>query len=796
MENFVRHFSAITMKDVATVGGKSASLGEMTHHLAPMGINIPDGFATTAFAYWTFLDYNNLWEPLTQLMRELDRRNFSNLRETGAAARKMILRGEIPAILVKAVKDAYVGMCVNEPAAVAVRSSATAEDMPYASFAGQHESFLNVRGEDAVIDALLHCYASLYTDRAIKYREDNGIIHEKVALCTCIQQMVRADLACSGVGFTLDPESGFRNVVHLSGSWGLGENVVQGTVDPDEFYVFKPALSWGKQAIVSKKTGRKQFTMIYAEGADRTVNIDTPEQQQVRQVLTDKEIAQLAAWGVLIETHYKCPMDFEWAKDGIDGKLFIVQARPETVHSRKTAEKSYEYHLKKKGKVLAEGQAVGAMIATGIARVLQSPAEGHQLAEGEIIIARTTTPDWDPLLRKAAAIVTDAGGRTSHAAIVAREQHVPAIVGCVNATAEIRTGMQITVCCAEGKTGIVYEGALPYETTTVDFTDMETPAHVSPMLIMSDPGQAFKLSAYPVAGVGLLRMEFMITHTIGIHPMALIRYPDLPDESVRTQIDKLTAGYPDKAQFFVDRLAQGIGTIAAAFHPREVILRMSDFKTNEYAQLLGGQQFEVAEENPMLGFRGASRYYHPAYRPAFALECAAVRRVREDMGLTNVKVMIPFCRTVEEGKKVLAVMQECGLKRGDNGLEVYVMAEIPSNVLLAEKFAGIFDGFSIGSNDLTQLTLGIDRDAAMVAGLFNEEDPAVEVMLKHVIKKANKMKRHIGLCGQAASDLPAFAGLLVRSGINSISFNPDAALKGIHNIVEAEQRLSKDLLLL
>ncbi|SFM71175.1 phosphoenolpyruvate synthase [Chitinophaga sp. YR627] len=796
MEGFIKRLSEVNMKDVAIVGGKSASLGEMMHYLVPMGINIPDGFATTAFAYWTFLDYNNLWEPLAALMMKLDRQNFSNLKVIGAAAREMILKADVPEIVVREVKEAYERMCFLQPVAVAVRSSATAEDMPFASFAGQHESFLNVTGHDAVVDALLHCYSSLYTDRAIKYREDNGIVHEKVALCACIQQMVRADLACSGVGFTLDPESGFRDIILISGCWGLGENIVQGNVDPDEFCVFKPGLLRGKYAILSKKAGAKQLTMIYRAASGETMNVTTPDEQRSRLTLTDEELQQLARWALLIEQHYKCPMDFEWAKDGTDGRLFIVQARPETVHSQKAGTKEYECRLLEKGAVLAEGQAVGTMIATGTARVLNSPEEGGQLENGEIIITRTTTPDWDPLLKKAAAIVTDAGGRTSHAAIVAREQGVPAIVGCGNATTVIKTGMKITVSCAEGKTGVIYEGALRYEKTASGITDIELPEKVKPMLIMSDPGQAFKLSALPVAGVGLLRMEFMITHTIGIHPMALIRYPDLKDTAVMTRIGELTAGYADKKQFFVEKLSQGISTIAAAFYPREVILRMSDFKTNEYAQLLGGIEFEPREENPMLGFRGASRYYHPAYSPAFALECAAVRFVRERMGLTNVKVMIPFCRTVAEGESVLSAMATYGLKRGDNGLEVYVMAELPSNVMQADKFALLFDGFSIGSNDLTQLTLGIDRDSAMISGLFNEEDPAVEAMLSHMIKRANKSRRHIGLCGQAASDLPAFADLLVRAGINSISFNADAVLKGIKNIVAAENSLKRHLILL
>lgn len=792
MDALTKSFSDISMQDVAIVGGKNASMGEMMKHLSPLGINIPDGFATTAFAYWTFLDFNNLWEPLEKLMMDLDRHQFRNLKATGAAARKLILNAEIPDFIVKAINDEYFKLCKNGPASVAVRSSATAEDMPYASFAGQHESFLNVKGEESVVDAVLHCYSSLYTDRAIKYREDNGIEHHKVALCACIQKMVRSDLASSGVGFTLEPESGFRDLVLISGTWGLGENIVQGSIEPDEYYIFKPTLEQGKQAIIQKRIGSKQLTMKYSDGTGEIVNLRTPDELRRQAVLTDAEVLQLARWAVLIEKHYKCPMDIEWAKDGLDGKLYMVQARPETVHSRKTGHEEFEYHLKEKGKVLSQGQAIGSMVVSGIARVLASPAEGDKLEKGEIIVTRTTSPDWDPLLKKAGAIITDSGGRTSHAAIVAREQNVPAIVGCGNATGMIKTGMTITVACSEGKEGVVYDGAIPYEKVKVDFSNIVHPEKVKPMLIMSDPGQAFKLSAYPAEGVGLLRMEFIITHTIGIHPMALVRYPVLKDDIAKKRIDEQTNGFDDKTRFFVERLSQGLATIAAAFYPREVIVRMSDFKTNEYAALLGGKEFEPEEENPMLGFRGASRYYHPAYREAFGLECAAIKTVRDDMGLTNVKVMIPFCRTVAEGKNVLAVMAESGLKRGENGLEVYVMAEIPSNVLLAEKFATIFDGFSIGSNDLTQLTLGIDRDSNLVAGLFSEEDAAVESLLSEVIEKAIKCKKPVGLCGQAPSDLPAFTAFLVRNGISSISFNPDALLRGIDNIVQAENSLKKD----
>ncbi|MVT08728.1 phosphoenolpyruvate synthase [Chitinophaga tropicalis] len=789
MEPFVKNFNDISIKDVATVGGKNASIGEMINCLSGSGINIPGGFAITAFAWWTFLDFNNLWEPLEKLMSELDRRQFSNLKDIGAAARKIVLGAEIPAMIRNAIKEEYVKMATDRPAAVAVRSSATAEDMPYASFAGQHESFLNIRDEDAVVDAVHRCYSSLFTDRAIKYREDNGIEHKKVALCTCIQKMVRSDLACSGVAFTLEPESGFRDVILLSGSWGLGENIVQGSVEPDEFCIFKPALRAGKQAIIQKKIGLKHLTMNYSNETGEIINMPTPDSLRSRQVLDDQEILQLAGYCLAIEEHYKCPMDIEWAKDGLDGKMYIVQARPETVHSRKVRHEQYEYRLLEKGRLLVSGQAIGTKVATGVVRVLNSPAAAGELKQGEIIVTRSTSPDWDPVLKKAGAIITDTGGRTSHAAIVAREQDVPAIVGCSGATAKLQTGMQITVDCSEGKTGYVYEGALPFEKIETDLSCITMPSGVKPLLIMSDPGKAFKLAAYPSAGVGLLRMEFIITHTIGIHPMALLNYSRLADETTRKTISRLTQQFTDKTRFFVERLSQGIATIAAAFYPREVIVRTSDFKTNEYASLLGGKEFEPLEENPMLGFRGASRYYHPAYKEAFGLECAAIREVRENMGLVNVKVMIPFCRTVAEGKKVLSVMEEYGLERGRNELEVYAMAEIPSNVLQAEQFAEIFDGFSIGSNDLTQLTLGIDRDSRLVSGLFSEEDPAVKSMLSLMLKKAKKAHRPVGLCGQAPSDIPGFAAFLVNRGITSIAFNPDALLKGIKNINEAEQEL-------
>lgn len=789
MDHFIRDFSTVRLSDVAIVGGKNASLGEMTTALADKGIRVPAGFATTAAAFWAFMDANALRDPLATLMQQLDRSSFSNLAEIGAAARKLMQNAALPDKLKTEIVAAYHRLKKEGDLAVAVRSSATAEDMPEASFAGQHESYLNISGEQAVLLAVHRCFTSLYTDRAIKYREDNGFEHGKIALSAGVQEMVQTDNGCSGVGFTLEPESGFRDVILLSGIWGLGENIVQGKVMPDDFYVFKPTLRAGKNAILQKKLGDKAWTLCMDDtpGATSTViNKPTKEEDRRRFVLNDEEVLKLASWALEIETHYHCPMDIEWAKDGTSGELFLLQARPETVHSRKTMASQQQYLLKEKGPVLVKGDAVGEKVATGTARLLDSPVEAEKLQEGDIVITGNTSPDWDPVLKKVAAIVTDSGGRTSHAAIVARELGVPAIVGAVGATAAVRDGEVITVSCCEGKTGYVYAGKLDYEKKEITLSDITMPESTEASLIISDPDQAFRLSFYPNDGVGLLRMEFIITHAVRIHPMALVHFDQLKDEREKSMIAALTGQYADKQQFFIDKLSQGIATIAAAFYPKDVIVRMSDFKTNEYAQLLGGKDFEPLEENPMLGFRGASRYYNPLYREGFGLECAAIKKVREEMGLTNVKVMIPFCRTVAEGKKVLSVMAAYGLSRAA-GLEVYVMAEIPSNVLEAEAFAEIFDGFSIGSNDLTQLTLGLDRDSALVADLFSEEDPAPKKMIAMMIQAARKAGVRIGLCGQAPSDFPDFATFLVKEGINSISFNPDALINGITNIREAEK---------
>lgn len=790
MSVLIKKFNETSIADVAAVGGKNASLGEMFTQLSAKGIKVPDGFATTADAFWHFLDENNIREELIKLLQTLDRKIFSNLKEISIQAMKLILSAKMPADTANAISTSYKSLCGENELEVAVRSSATAEDLPQASFAGQHESFLNIKGESKLLEAVQKCFASLYTARAIKYREDKGFAHEKVALSVGIQKMVRSDKACSGVGFTLEPESGFRDVIHLSGVWGLGENIVQGTVTPDEFLIFKPTLLLGKNAILQKKLGDKHLTMIYGSDEKKPViNIDTIKEKRENFVLGDAEITMLATWALLIEQHYQKPMDIEWAKDGITNELFIIQARPETVHSQKNPMQVLEFKLLEKGKPLAEGEAIGSKVATGIARILHSPADGSKLKKGEIVVTDLTSPDWDPILKNAVAIITNKGGRTSHASIVARELGVPAIVGTGDATENIKDGELITVSCCEGKTGFVYEGKIKYSTTELDFANVHLPETTNVMLIVADPEKAFKFSFYPNDGVGLMRIEFIITHTIQIHPMALIKFNELKDNEVKQKIELLTHHYPDKQKYFVDKLAQGVATIAAAFYPKDVIVRMSDFKTNEYANLLGGKDFEPGEENPMLGFRGASRYYNDLYKEGFHLECEAIRVVRDEMGLTNVKVMIPFCRTLEEGNKVIAVMKRFGLEQGVNNLEIYVMAEIPNNVLLAEEFAKIFDGFSIGSNDLTQLTLGIDRDSSIIADIFSEQDAGVKKIIAEMIHKAKHAGEKIGLCGQAPSDFPQFAQFLVEQGIDSISFNPDALMKGIENINEAEVNL-------
>lgn len=790
METLIKKFEELRIEDIAQVGGKNASLGEMFNEMVAEGIQVPNGFATTAHAFQVFLKENKIEDKLVLLLKNLDRKQFSNLSEIGDQARQLILSGKFSKSFSEAVIAAYKELSNEENLAVAVRSSATAEDLPEASFAGQHDTFLNISGAEALLKYIKECFASLYTDRAIKYREDKGFAHNTIALSVGVQKMVRADVGCSGVGFTLEPESGFKNIIHLSGVWGLGENIVQGTINPDEFYIFKPTLELGKNAIIEKKLGDKALTMIYTQsnGHSATINVPTDRLKQTQFVLNDEEITQLAKWALAIENHYKKPMDIEWAKDGLTQELFIIQARPETVHHPLNKNSITAFFLKEKSKVLVTGNAIGSKIAVGIARILVDPQNATTLNKGDIIVTDTTSPDWDPLLKKAGGIVTNRGGRTSHAAIVARELGVAAVVGSNAATENIKDGQQITISCAEGKTGYVFEGALAYTEKQIDFSNITMPK-TEAKLILSDPQQAFQYSFYPNNGVGLLRMEFIIAHNIKIHPMALVNFDELKNVSEKEVIANITKLYKDKSQYFIEKLSEGIAAIAAAFYPKEVIVRMSDFKTNEYANLIGGKQFEPQEENPMLGFRGAARYYSPLYQQGFELECKAIKKVRDEMGLTNVKIMIPFCRTLEEANMVITLMKTIELQRGKNNLEIYMMVEIPSNVIIAEKFAEYFDGFSIGSNDLTQLTLGIDRDSQIMADTFNENDPAVQKLIAMAIKKANAAGIKIGLCGQAPSDFPEFASFLIQNGINSISYNPDALLKGIENMVAAEKML-------
>ncbi|WP_341835668.1 phosphoenolpyruvate synthase [Chitinophaga pollutisoli] len=789
MENYILDFSEIRLANLPEVGGKNASLGEMTVALSGQGIRVPAGFALTTDAFRAFLDFNGLWDCF-QLLQQLDRKEYSNLHQIGSAIRGKMLSGVMPPAVDGQLRKAYRAMDSKGQQAVAVRSSATAEDLPSASFAGQHDSFLHICGEAALLDAVRRCFASLFTDRAIKYREERGIAHRSVAISVGIQQMVDAGSGCSGVIFTIEPESGNREIILVTGVWGLGENIVQGTVEPDEYYLFKPALQLNKRAIFQSKTGRKETTLVHS-AAGGLEHIPTPEDRRKQAVLDPVAIRQLAQWALAIEKHYGCPMDIEWAQDGNSGERYILQARPETVHTIAGGYAGKTYQLTAKSKVLVQGEAVGNQIASGKARLLTSPLNADSLQPGDIIVTANTTPDWDPLLKKAGGIVTNSGGRTSHAAIVARETGVPAIVGTGNATSIIADGAPITVSCSEGKTGTVYEGILPFETISNKEEQGQMPERTRLMLILSDPDQAFRLATQPNAGVGLLRMEFIITHAVKIHPMALVRFQEIDDPKVKAQIEQLTCGFEDKTSYFIAQLASGIATVAAAFYPREVIVRMSDFKTNEYAQLIGGQKFEPKEENPMLGFRGASRYYHPLYREGFGLECRAIKMVRDEMGFTNVKTMIPFCRTVGEGRKVLDVMRSFGLERSVNGLEVYVMAEIPSNVIDAERFAEIFDGFSIGSNDLTQLVLGIDRDSAILSGEYSEEDFACKTMIAQMIRSANEAGVPVGFCGQAPSDLPGYASFLVANGITSISFTPDAFNHGRKMVYEAELKMKR-----
>jgi pyruvate,water dikinase len=793
---YIRWFEEIGIEDVPVVGGKNASLGEMTRELAPQGIRVPNGFAITAEAYWYLLRASENEQRIKQILSDLDTGDATNLRQRGSAVRHAMMAAALPQDLQHSIVSAYreLSKGADGPVDVAVRSSATAEDLPDASFAGQQETYLNVQGDAALLESCKRCFASLFTDRAISYRQDKGFDHLKVGLSIGIQRMVRSDLASSGVMFSIDTETGFSDVVLINAAYGLGENVVQGTVNPDEYYVFKPTLKLGFRPILQKIVGSKEFKLVYDIGGGKMVkNVPVVADERLRFAITDDEILTLARWACLIEDHYSrkrgqyTPMDIEWAKDGRTGEIFIVQARPETVQSQKQIDTLEIYRLLEKGQLLVQGRSVGEKIAHGPVRIVDSAKNLHQVQNGDVLVTDKTDPDWEPTMKKAAAIVTNRGGRTCHAAIVSRELGLPAIVGTENGTERLEAGQPVTVSCAEGETGFVYKNYLKFDVERTNLRELPRP-RTKVMMNVGNPEEALHLSFMPNDGVGLAREEFIITTYIKIHPLALLEFDRLEDRALKTQIEQLTAGYTDKAQFFVEKLAQGVAIIAAAFYPKDVIVRLSDFKTNEYANLIGGKAYEPVEENPMIGFRGASRYYDPRYQAGFALECRAMKKVRDEMGLTNVKLMIPFCRTVEEGKRVIAEMGKHGLRRGENRLEVYVMCEIPSNVILADEFADIFDGFSIGSNDLTQLVLGVDRDSEIVAHVFDERNPAVKNMIASVIRSAKAKGRKIGICGQAPSDYPEFAAFLVECGIDSISLNPDAVLKTTLTILEMETR--------
>ncbi|MDD5110106.1 MAG: phosphoenolpyruvate synthase [Patescibacteria group bacterium] len=790
---FIRWFSTLGINDVPLVGGKNASLGEMYQKLTSKGVAVPNGFAITAPAYFHLLDAAGIRKEIRQILSDLNTHDLRNLQARGRAVRHAILSAEIPQDLVQMITDAYAKLEkeYGKNVDVAVRSSATAEDLPDASFAGQQETYLNICGVEALMVACKKCFASLFTDRAISYRTDKKFDHFKVGLSIGVQKMVRSDLASSGVMFSIDTESGFRDAVLINASYGLGENIVQGSVNPDEYYVHKPTLKKGFSPIIGKALGGKKIKMIYGKTKGQaTKNIPTTPAERQRFAISDKEVLELARWACIVEDHYQKPMDMEWAKDGRTGKLFMVQARPETVQSRRNANVLEEYVLTGTGKVLTTGVPVGSRIGVGAARVIRNVSGIHQFKAGEVLVTEMTDPDWEPIMKIASGIVTERGGRTCHAAIVSRELGIPCIVGTNDATKKVKSGNPVTVSCAEGTVGKVYAGKLAFNVKRTDLEHIARPK-TKIMMNVGSPDIAFESSLIPNDGVGLAREEFIINDHIKIHPNALLNYTKLKDRTVKRKIDALTAGYPDKVQFYVDKLAEGVARICGAFYPNDVIVRFSDFKTNEYANLIGGAAYEPAESNPMIGWRGASRYYSPKFKAAFALECKAIRKVREEMGLVNCKVMIPFCRTIAEGNQVLSVMEENGLKRGDKGLEVYVMCEIPSNVVLAEEFSKIFDGFSIGSNDLTQLTLGVDRDSELVAHVYDERNAAVKTLVAQVIRVAKKNGKKIGICGQAPSDFPDFAEFLVEEGIDSVSLNPDTVVKTTLAILKTEEKLKR-----
>ena len=798
--NYIRWFNELTLDDVPLVGGKNASLGEMYRELTPQGIQIPNGFAVTAEAYRYLLEQAGAWQQLHQALDDLNPEDVGDLARRALKAREIIYAAPFPADLEDQILKAYAKLHLQygDTMSVAVRSSATAEDLPTASFAGQQDTFLNIRGELALLEACKRCFASLFTDRAIHYRVDQGFDHFKLALSIGIMKMVRSDLNASGVMFSLDTESGFSDVVFITGAYGLGENVVQGAVDPDEFYVHKPTFEQGHRAVLKRTLGSKKIKMIYSEGRTRepTRNIVTSATERNHFCLTDQDVLTLADYAIKIEKHYSAkarqakPMDMEWAKDGLDGILYIVQARPETVVSQLSGMILEQYVLKSQATPVVTGHSVGSKIATGNARIIENVSQLGSFKAGDVLVADITTPDWEPVMKIASAIVTNRGGRTCHAAIISRELGVPAVVGCDNATTTLKNNSPVTVSCAEGDNGKVYDGILDFEIQTTDLAGLKRPK-TKIMLNLGNPELAFKTSFLPNDGVGLARMEFIITEYIKAHPMALIHPERVQDANEQEQLNELTRHHEKPEDFFIQRLSEGVGTIAAAFYPKPVVVRMSDFKTNEYATLLGGRWFEFNEPNPMIGFRGASRYTHPAYAEGFALECAAMKRVRDDMGLTNVILMIPFCRRVNEAKKVLEYMAQLGLTRGENGLEIYVMCEIPNNVISIDAFSEHFDGFSIGSNDLTQLTLGVDRDSAIIAEDFDERDPGVKEMIRLAVEGSKRNGKHCGLCGQAPSDYPEMAEFLVEIGIGSMSLNPDTVLQTTQLVLETEKRLGR-----
>ncbi|WP_456392341.1 phosphoenolpyruvate synthase [Nitratifractor sp.] len=804
MSSFVKWFEEIGIEDVPEVGGKNASLGEMYRNLTQEGVRVPHGFAVTATAYRYVLEQNGLEEKLHAILDGLDYDDVAALQSAGKACRKLIQNAQIPEDLRREILAGYAKLKeeYGEELSLAVRSSATAEDSPEASFAGQNDTYLNIWGEEPLMDAYLRCLASNFTDRSLHYKYDNGFDWSKVYLSVVVMKMVRSDLGASGVMFSLDTETGFKDVVFINAAWGLGENVVQGTIDPDSFYVHKPTYEQGYRAVLKRRLGKKEKKMVFTDtlntdniAVEYTKNIDTTPEERSRFCISDEDVMVLADYAIKVEKHYSQkaghhkPMDMEWAKDGSDGHLYMVQARPETVESQKKGTTLEIYRLKERGKVLVTGRAVGTKIGTGKVHVIRSLDELDSFKAGEVLVADTTTPDWEPVMKIASAIVTNRGGRTCHAAIVSRELGIPAVVGADNATEVLKDGMEVTVSCAEGETGFVYEGKLPFEIVKTDLSTLPKPK-TEIMMNLGNPDQAFSLASLPVDGIGLARMEFIINEYIKAHPMAL-KHPEKVDDATRKELENLAQAYESLTEFFVKTLSEGVATIAAAVYPKPCVVRMSDFKSNEYATLLGGKFFEPEEDNPMIGFRGAARYAHPAYEEGFALECAAMKRAREVIGMENIILMIPFCRRVEEGEKVVETMAKYGLRKGEKGLKIYVMCEIPNNVIQIDAFSRVFDGFSIGSNDLTQLTLGVDRDSEIVAFDYDERDPGVLEMIRLAVEGCRRNERHSGICGQAPSDYPEVAEYLVKLGIDSISLNPDSVLKTIQDVVKLEEKLGR-----